>query len=120
MRENASQLVVEKEALLKSVEGDTEFLNEVLGIFLADYPQMRMQIRDAVAARDAVKVKNTAHELKGSVSFFGVRDAVQAAQNLESIGKEENLQNVDEAFAELEREMARVVFAFEQIKKQIA
>jgi two-component system sensor histidine kinase/response regulator len=119
MSEKMTQFVVEKQELLESVEGDAEFLNTLLGIFLTDYPRILTQIRDAVAGRDAAKVKNAAHELKGSVSFFGVRDAVLAAQNLEVMGKEEKLENVDEALAELEREMVRVVLAFEEIKKQI-
>jgi HPt (histidine-containing phosphotransfer) domain-containing protein len=115
-----TQFVVKKRALLESFEGDAEFLNTVLAIFLTDYPRLLSQITAAVAGREAAKIKNTAHELKGSVSFFGVKDAVQAAQNLEFMGQEGNLENVDGALAELEREMARVVLAFEEIKKQIA
>jgi two-component system sensor histidine kinase/response regulator len=120
MSENMTRFVVEKQELLESVEGDAEFLNALLGIFLTDYPRILTQIRDAVAGRDAAKVKNAAHELKGSVSFFGVREAVLAAQNLEVMGKEEKLENVDGALAELERQMVRVVLAFEEIQRQIA
>jgi HPt (histidine-containing phosphotransfer) domain-containing protein len=119
MSDRMTQFVVEKQTLLESLEGDAEFLSTVLGIFLTDYPRMLAQIRDAAAGLDAVKLKNAAHELKGSVSFFGVKDAVQAAQSLELMGKTEKLENVDEALVVLEREMDRVVLAFEEIKKQI-
>jgi HPt (histidine-containing phosphotransfer) domain-containing protein len=120
MSEEMTKFVVDKQALLESLEGDAEFLKTVLGIFLSDYPRMLTQIKDAANKRDGVKLKNATHELKGSVSFFGVKDAVHAAQTLESMAKEEKLDNVDEALVVLEREMDRVVLAFQEIEKQSA
>jgi HPt (histidine-containing phosphotransfer) domain-containing protein len=110
-----TQLIVERKALLESVENDAEFLKKVIGIFLADYPGMLAEIRVAVAARDATRVMSASHALKGSVSFFGVQRAVEAARILESMGKEEELEGANEALGVLEREMALVVFALEEI-----
>jgi HPt (histidine-containing phosphotransfer) domain-containing protein len=113
-----TQLVVQRRALLESMENDAEFLKAVIGVFLADCPGMLAEIRAAVAARDATRVMSASHALKGSVSFFGVQRAVEAARILESMGKEEELQGANEALCVLEREMALVVLALEEIAKE--
>ena len=111
---------VEKQALLESLDNDIEFLKTIVGIFLTDCPGMLAAIRVAVAVRDPVQIKNAAHELKGSISFFGAKYAVEAAQIMESLGRDENLANVDEALGVLEREMAVVVSSLEEIAKEVA
>jgi HPt (histidine-containing phosphotransfer) domain-containing protein len=73
------------------------------------------EIRVAVAARDAARVMSASHALKGSVSVFGVERAVEAARILESMGRKEELAGVNEALYGLEREMALVLFALEEI-----
>jgi two-component system, sensor histidine kinase and response regulator len=114
-----TQLVVERKSLLESVENDAEFLHTVIGIFLADYPGMLAKIRAAVAAHDPTQVMSASHALKGSVSFFGAKCAVETARILESMGKQEKLEGLNEALCALEREMALVVFALEKIRKDL-
>ncbi len=94
-----TQLVVEKKALLESLENDGEFLKTLIGIFLADCPGKLAAIRDAIIARDPREIMKASHSLKGSVSVFGAKSAVDAAQNLESIGREGKLEGLGEAFA---------------------
>jgi HPt (histidine-containing phosphotransfer) domain-containing protein len=112
-----TQLVVEKQALLERVENDAEFLKTVIGIFLADCPAMLAEVRLAVAARDSAKVMSASHALRGSVSFFGAKGAVEAARILEFMGKLEKLESVDEALGVLEQEIALVLIALEEIAK---
>ena len=114
------QPVVEKKALLESVENDVDFLKTVIGVFITDCPRMLAEIRLAVAARNPTLVKSAAHALKGSVSFFGATSAVEASRILEFMGREENLDGVDEALGVLEREMALVLFALDEIAMDTA
>ena len=113
-----TQLVLERKALLESMDNDAEFLKTIIGIFLADCPGMLAEIRLAVAARDPAQVMSASHALKGSVSSFGANSAVEAARILESMGKQEKLEGVNEALFVLEREMALVLFALEEIAKE--
>jgi HPt (histidine-containing phosphotransfer) domain-containing protein len=85
---------------------------------LADCPGMLAAIRAGVTVRDPGRVMNASHALKGSVSIFGVKRAVQAAQKLESMGREGKQEGLTEAFAVLEQEMALVTFALEEIAKE--
>jgi two-component system, sensor histidine kinase and response regulator len=110
-----TSLPVEKQALLESMGNDVEFLQKVIGIFLADCPEMLGTIRSGVAAGDPVKVMAASHDLKGSVSFFGANSAVEAARILECMGKEKKLEGLSEALCVLEREMSLVLSALEDI-----
>jgi HPt (histidine-containing phosphotransfer) domain-containing protein len=111
-------LVVEKQALLESMENDAGFLKTVIGIFLTDCPGMMAEIRSGVAANDPVRIMSASHALRGSVSLFGAKSAIEAARVLESMGKQANLEGVNEAFCVLEREIALVSFALEEIAKE--
>jgi|HubBroStandDraft_6_1064221.scaffolds.fasta_scaffold34869_2 HPt (histidine-containing phosphotransfer) domain-containing protein len=115
-----TQLVVDRKALLESMDNDAEFLKTVIGIFLADCPGMMAEIRLAVTARDPTRVMSASHALKGSVSFFVAKSAVEAARTLESMGKEEKLEGINEALCVLEREIALVLCTLEAIGKEAA
>jgi two-component system, sensor histidine kinase and response regulator len=115
-----TSLVVEKKALLESMENDAEFLKTLIGIFLADYPRMLAAIRAGVDAHDPHEVMSASHALRGSISVFGAKSAVEAAWILESMGKQEKVEGLNEALCVLEREMALVLFALEGIAKEYA
>jgi len=115
-----TQPVVEKKALLESLENDAEFLKTLIGIFLADCPEKLAAIRAGVVARDPRAVMEASHSLKGSVSVFGAKSAVDAAQNLESMGREGKQEGFGEAFVLLEQEMALVTLALEEIANEDA
>jgi HPt (histidine-containing phosphotransfer) domain-containing protein len=113
-----TQLVVERKALLESMGNDVEFLKTLIGIYLADCPGKLAAIRAGVVAQDHREVMKASHSLKGSVSVFGAKSAVDAAQKLESMGREGKQQGLGEAFALLEQEMDLVTFALEEIAKE--
>ncbi len=114
------QLGLEKQALLESLENDAEFLNKVIGIFLADCPGMMADIRAGVAAHDSVRIMTASHALRGSLSLFGAKNAAEAARVLESMGRQAKLDGIHEALCALEREMAPVLGSLEEIAKQVA
>ncbi|MHB8486481.1 MAG: Hpt domain-containing protein [Candidatus Acidiferrales bacterium] len=112
--------VVEKKALLESVENDAEFLKTLIQVFLTDCPMKLAAIRVGVVRRDPEEVMKASHGLKGSVSVFGAKSAVNAAQNLESMGREGKQEGFSEAFALLEQEITLVTLALEEIANEDA
>ncbi|HUY33783.1 MAG TPA: PAS domain S-box protein [Pirellulales bacterium] len=104
--------VLDWAAALDRLQGDRELLEELVEVFRGECPKLLTQVRDAVAASDAGKLKLAAHTLKGAVSNFAARDAVEAARLLEQMGKQGNLAGADEALAALERELERLEPAF--------
>jgi two-component system, sensor histidine kinase and response regulator len=110
-----TEVVVEKKALLERLDNDTQFLGEVVGMFLADCPAMLAAIQAAVSAGDSKQIMNASHALKGTVSIFGAKKAVEAAQSLESMGRRGTLDNTSEALSVLEREISLVTCALQEI-----
>lgn len=113
------QTIIEKDVLLSSMENDVAFLKTVIGIFLADYPAMLSEIRAGLAVNDPTQIMNASHALRGSVSVFGAKEAVEASKILESIARENKLENAHEAVCMLEREMALVASALAEIVKEM-
>ena len=59
-------------------------MKELVGLFLDECPQRMAEIREAITRRDATKLQQAAHTLKGSVGNFGAREAFEAARRLET------------------------------------
>ena len=111
--------ILDKEALLARVDGDTELLQELLALFLADCPRKLAEIRQAVANHDAKTIERAAHALKGSVSNFCAQPAFEAALKLELLGREGNLTQAEEAYEALEKEVARLLPAISALKDEV-
>jgi two-component system, sensor histidine kinase and response regulator len=120
LRGKMAQLVVERKALLEYLGDDTQLLQEVIGIFLADSPGMLAAIRSAVTAHSPIDIMKAAHALKGSLGVFGAENAVATAQKLESMGRDGNIDGSVDTLSILEREMLLVTSALDEIAKASA
>jgi HPt (histidine-containing phosphotransfer) domain-containing protein len=98
--------VLDAAELLDRVAGDRELLKEVVDVFLETSAGLLTEVRQAVAGRDAASVHRLAHTVKGMVGQLGGRAAFGAAQRLEVLGREGELDQADAACAELEGAVA--------------
>ena len=80
-----------------------ELLKEIAGLFLDDYPKLLGELRTGAARGDANTIERAAHGLKGSVSNFGARSAVEAAFALELMGKRQQLSEAQAGIVALEQ-----------------
>jgi PAS domain S-box-containing protein len=101
---------------LTRVGGDAELLSEVIGLFLDDYPQSLEKIREAVTAGDPSGVEQHAHSLKGSVSIFGAKEALEAAFALEKQGRSGDLTAALDSLKRLENALASLKPELEEIQ----
>ncbi len=101
-------------ALMDRVDGDVEFLEETIAMLDDDYPSLLDRIRAAADARDAAALVKPAHALKGMLANFCAEPAQVAARELEILGREGRLTDVDAAVARVEDETARLTEALHQ------
>lgn len=73
--------------MLAHFGGDEELIRQIAALFVADWPPSRAGLRAALAAADADALRSAAHALKGAVANFCAERAVQAARDLEMVGK---------------------------------
>ena len=79
------------EAALRSLEGDSDLLNEMALIFLEESVKMKAAIHEGVESGDANALMRSAHNIKGSVANFAAEGARSAAHQLEMIGRSGDL-----------------------------
>jgi GAF domain-containing protein/CheY-like chemotaxis protein/HPt (histidine-containing phosphotransfer) domain-containing protein/HAMP domain-containing protein len=83
--------------------GDEQLRAEVAGMFIASCRQHRRELRQAVAAGDAVRVGQLAHALKGGSAAVGATAAQALAGELEATSRG----GYDDRLAALARELER-------------
>ena len=100
--------IFDAKALMEQIDGDVEFLEETLEMLDEDSPSLLEEVRAAAASRDAAALVKPAHMLKGMLSNFCAEPAEAAARELEEMGREERLNDVEAAADRLERETERL------------
>ena len=90
------------------VGGDEAVIAELAGLFMAECPRLEAGIREAVDAGNAADLRRHAHTLKGSAGVFKAEAVVEAAQRLEMMGREGDLDGVEAALSALAHELDRL------------
>ena len=98
--------VIDHAALLAGVDGNRRLLLDLVRLFLTDCPQHVAEIKEAIRLSDAEALGRAAHTLKGSVGNFAAKNAFAAAQRLEIMGRDRDLDNASEACVTLEADLA--------------
>jgi two-component system sensor histidine kinase/response regulator len=112
-------VVLDKAALFARVDGDREFLMELIELFDSDCPGQMTAIRDALARGDAARLHGASHSLKGSVSNFFAHSAIDAALRLEMRGRAGDLKGAEIDFADLEQAIASLRSALGSLVEEI-
>jgi PAS domain S-box-containing protein len=106
--EGQSDDVISWEDAVKQMEGDVDLLKEIAEMFLEESPVLMDRMRQATAEGDCKKLERAAHTIKGSVGNFAAKPAFDAAQKLENLGRDGDMNHAVEAFKTLEREIERL------------
>ena len=76
---------------LKETTG-AEFVNELVDTFLEDTPKLVMELRNALTSKDADAFRRAAHSIKSNAATFGAEQLATLARELESLGRENDLE----------------------------
>jgi PAS domain S-box-containing protein len=95
-------------AALKRYDGDSEFLHEIVQLFLNTSATQMERLAAAVAARDPAAIRDAAHAIKGAVATIGAPHACDAALRLETMGENRELEGIEAAHDALCAGVARL------------
>ena len=109
IEQQESVLMIDMEEALAQVEGDAQLLGSMASLFLADIPNYLAALRSAVELRNAADIADLSHALKGSLSNFLAKPAVDAARQLELIGRQGDLSVATETFEYLHGTIERLL-----------
>jgi HPt (histidine-containing phosphotransfer) domain-containing protein len=94
--------------LLDSVGGDSEFLAELVGDFLADAPVQLETLRGRAASGDAAGARRAAHTLKGNARTFGAARLASLCEASEAAAAADDLDTMLAGVDDIDQEWARV------------
>ncbi len=97
------------ESALARTGGDRTLLKELVQLFRRECPLWMQDIRDAVAQKDAGRLRRAGHTLKGGAGSLGAAAACKEAELLESMGQSGNLTEAADTLAKLETEINRLL-----------
>jgi signal transduction histidine kinase/DNA-binding response OmpR family regulator len=101
---------------METVLGSKDLFREIAGMFLENCSDYIARINIGISGNDAGILEREAHSLKGAIGNFSAREAYEAADRLEKLGKEgemsaaaEELSNLESALNEFASEMKIVL-----------
>ncbi len=100
---------IDWDSAIAVVDGDRELLGEVVAAFLIEGPTLSEEIRQALAAGDANRLRRGAHTLKGALRTLGIELAAQSAGELEEIGRSGDLARAPAHVARLESQLDQIL-----------
>lgn len=99
------------ETALAQLDGDRELFNEMIALFLEEYPQSLAKMNQAIAENDPQSLTYSANVLRGALSHFYAIGAMALALQLEQFGRKGDLSQVAPLFTQLENLLPRVASA---------
>ena len=91
-------------------EGDEDFVNSVISVFLEEVPQDLQDLENALAQNDYEKVYQLAHKIKPNVDLLGMEQTRAAALEIETLGKNSaNISEIEKVFPILKKDIDQVV-----------
>jgi len=99
---------IDVDELLTNCADDWDLVRQVVRVFRADAPRMLSRIRESLAAGDSTALHRAAHSFKGSVATFGPSACLDAARELERIGREGGVEAATAELESLERHLVRL------------
>jgi HPt (histidine-containing phosphotransfer) domain-containing protein len=100
--------VINRDVALARIEGDEELLNELFQLFLEELPGLVRGIRGALAQHDGKALQQAAHSLKGAAANLAADTVAGLAKQMESMGRDGNLDDASATYAALEAEVDRL------------
>jgi CheY-like chemotaxis protein len=89
-------------------EGESDFVEETISLYLADAPSLIESLRQAVRQGDAAALRLAAHTLKGNSNSLGAKRMGAVSLELEKMGRSGTIEEAESLLVELENEFERV------------
>jgi len=86
-----NNLPIDYPSALKRLDGDKDFLNELLDIFQEDFIEKKNLLLSAVEQKDFIEISKLGHSLKGGSANLSLPHLREMASRIEIAGKEGDL-----------------------------
>jgi two-component system, sensor histidine kinase and response regulator len=112
----AAALKINWDEALVHTGGDRDLMRTMIDVFLAESPRMLEEVNQALAARDASRLRRAGHSLKGSCGYFAAKNAYDAAFHVEELGEAGDFSAATSAIDELRTQIDRLEPALREFR----
>ncbi|MEH6682663.1 MAG: Hpt domain-containing protein [Sediminicola sp.] len=103
-------MIYSLDKLNEMAEGDEDFINSVVSVFLEEVPYDLDLLEQAVGKKDYANVYQLAHKIKPNVDLLGMEQTRACALEIETLGKNANNgAELDKLFQLLQKDIHQVV-----------
>ncbi len=86
--------VLDVEGVMQRMDGDREFLRELVDMFFSDFPAQTIALKRAVTEKNFEHLQRDAHSMKSALGNLGAMRAHRAAQGLEYAARDKKGQEI--------------------------
>ncbi|QLG44191.1 Hpt domain-containing protein [Costertonia aggregata] len=91
-------------------EGDQDFINSVVSVFLEEVPQDLEALEIAIKQKDFSNIYQLAHKIKPNVDLLGMEQTRATALEIETLGKSKaTISEITEKFPLLKKDIHQVI-----------
>jgi len=101
--------VIDLKLALEQAGDNEELAKELFEMLLKEIPEHKQKLNIAIKENDLQGCWDHAHKIYGSTAYCGVPALRKAAQRMESAVKNEDMAEIEEKFADLSKEMDRLL-----------
>lgn len=103
-------MIYNLDKLNEMADGDEDFINSVISVFLEEVPQDLEGLEKALDQQDHQQVYQLAHKIKPNVDLLGMEQTRAVALQIETLGKNSaNMSEILEVFPLLKKDIHQVV-----------
>jgi len=103
-------MIYNLDKLNEMADGDKDFINSVISVFLEEVPQDLEQLETALSQRNYENVYKLAHKIKPNVDLLGMEQTRQAALDIETLGKNAaGSSEIERIFPTLKKDIHQVI-----------
>ncbi len=96
--------IFDRKRLLEGIDGDEDFLKEMLDIYIQDTGEKLEKLKEAIQENDAFKVEQDAHSVKGASANIFAYKMQHTASEMEKAGKNHDINHAGELLSEMENQ----------------
>lgn len=108
LNDNTRDIINMKE-LKEIMDEDMELIHECFSDFIHDWPGLYVEIKGSILKKDAEDLNTAAHKLKGILKYLAAPKAAEAANALESAGKDNDLNGIENKLETLKNECQKLI-----------
>lgn len=93
---------------LERTGNDESFLFELIDLYIEDFPEKYNSLQDAIEQKNFEIIHETGHNLKGSSANLSLTSLQEVSCDIETAGKEKNIEKAKQSMSLLEQEFERL------------